>query len=289
VRDPNPWLKQTTASLTYLSVKKICLLCLACLGLCLTAQALSQGMTTTAVKAELGQPISSMEMDDRTIWIYADARKLEFESGKLVRENGLTLQAATSDKAAPQGLLSDSRSTELEIKIPIARDNMTITESIESEELTAENLSEVYNFSAINKDLGSAIENYENTHNTPATDKARNHLRDVLIGFILELVLTCIVLKVAFNLSGAPCLFHQIALLSLAVALVGATLEYLLSIGLFNPIRIGLSFIILLTLIRQMTDVRDWATAIRITITARLISIALMWLSFAGLMVLFSL
>ncbi|MGZ0707340.1 hypothetical protein ACWPKO_03265 [Coraliomargarita sp. W4R53] len=264
-------------------MKYFSLLCLACLCLCLHAQALTQGMTIKAVEAEIGKPISQMEIGNRAILIYPDQRKLEFRSGKLVRENGLEIKTLVADLPPEDSIPAPAA------ELPVARHDVSLSKSIESEEFSAENLSQVYDMGAINQELGSAIENYEHTHNTSKTATENDHLRDVLIGFILEVVLTCIVLQVAFNLSGFPCLFHQIALLSLIVALVGATLEYLLSIGLFNPIRIGLSFIVLLLLIRQLTDVREWATAIRIAILARFISLALMWLSFAGIMVLFGL
>lgn len=180
-------------------------------------------------------------------------------------------------------------SSELQLDMPSTSNGMTITESIKAEELNSEKLGEMYQLNSANQDLGAAIDNYEDGHNASSKSKRQEHLRDLLIGFILEVLLTCAVLQVAFSLTGFPCLFHQIALLSLTVALAGAGLDYTLSIGLFNPIRIGLSFILLLLLIRQFTDVREWATAIRIALLARFISLALMWLSFAGLMVLFGL
>ncbi|WPJ94524.1 hypothetical protein SH580_13895 [Coraliomargarita algicola] len=264
-------------------MKYFFLICLNCLALGLSAHALSKGMSVQAVEAEIGKPISSMEIADRSILIYADQRKLEFKAGKLVSENGVEL------KAPAASLLNTQSTAELKIDIPVIRNDMTITESIQVEENNAEKLNELYNFNEINDSLDAALENYEHASHTRHGNQARDHMRDVLIGFILEVVLTCIVLQIAFSLSGFPCLFYQIASLSLAVAVIGAGLEYLLYIGLLNPIRIGLSFLLLLILIRQLTDVREWATAIRIAVLARSISIALMWLSFAGLMMLFGL
>ncbi|HBR92606.1 MAG TPA: hypothetical protein DEA90_00400 [Opitutae bacterium] len=267
-------------------MKYFLLIFLSCLGLNLFAQNLIPGMSPQAVEAKIGKPISTMEIADRSVIIYADQRKLEFKSGKLVSENGVKLQAPTAS------LLNAQDNSELKIDIPVIRNDMTITESIQAEEQAADQLDQLdqlYNFGGINDNLDAAIENYESAHTSSPTNQAREHLRDVLIGFILEIIITYIVLQIAFNLSGFPCLFYQIASLSLAVAVVGAGLDYLLSIGLLNPIRLGLSFMLLLILIRQFTDVREWATAIRIAILARMISIALMWLSLAGLMVLFGL
>lgn len=173
--------------------------------------------------------------------------------------------------------------------MPAANKDLTITESARVDELTTEDIGQSYNFAAMSQDLSEAIENDEQAQNTPQTDLARAHLRDVLIGFILEVIITLTVLQIAFSVSGFPSLFRQIALLSLAVALAGAMLDYFLYIGLLNPIRIGLSFVILLVLIRQMTDVREWATAIRIALLARLISLGVMWLALAGMIALFGL
>jgi heme/copper-type cytochrome/quinol oxidase subunit 4 len=264
-------------------MKPYYLLFLGCLAFCLTAQGLTKGMTEQEVKAELGKPASQMGIGERTIWIYADQRKLEFASGKLIRENGLELKNPDDT----QSMLNDNTRGRTQIEIPSTRKDLTITESARSEVMTAKDIGQHYSLAALSDDLSEALEQYEEARNTPATNQARQHIRGVLIGFILELVITMIVLQIAFSLSGFPSLFRQIVLLSLAVALAGAMLEYFLLISLLNPIRIGLSFMILLVLIRQMTDVREWATAIRIALLARFISLGLLWLAFAGVMVLF--
>ncbi len=196
---------------------------------------------------------------------------------------------AAKAEATVNSLLRDSKDKETKIEIPVTRNDMTITESYQIGELTAENIGANYDLDKISNTLSEALENDAASHSASGQADARIHLRNVLIGFILEIILTIIVLQIAFSLSGFPFLFYQIALLGLAVALAGAALEYFLLIGLFNPIRIGLSFIILLILIRQLTDVREWATAIRIAILARIISLGLMWVAFAGVMVAFGL
>lgn len=211
-------------------MKPFYLLCLACLGLCLTVQGLTLGMTELEVQTASGKPVPQVEIGD-----------------------------------------------------------LTITESQRSEALTTKDIGQYYNFAAISNELSDALEQYEEAQNTPATNLARQHIRNVLIGFILEVAISSIVLQIAFLLSGFPCLFRQIALLSIAAALAGAILEYFLHFGLLNPIRVSLSFLILLVLIRQLTDVREWATAIRIALLARFISLGLLWLAFAGIMVIFGL
>lgn len=198
---------------------------------------------------------------------------------------GLCLQAQTKDNSAST---QDSLTT-LEMEIPTARGNLTITESAQIESISEQDIGANYDFGEIGEALSGKLENDEAAHSRSGYTNARIHLRDVLIGFILEIVLTMVVLAIAFSLIGFPFLVYQIGLLSLAMALSGAALHYLLFIGLFNPIRIGLSFVILLILIKQFTDVRGWATAIRIAILVRLISLGLMWLALAGTMAIFGL
>jgi heme/copper-type cytochrome/quinol oxidase subunit 4 len=178
---------------------------------------------------------------------------------------------------------------QLEMDVTQLNKDLTITESTQSAKNGPSEIGANYDFSELGDSLTKALEKDEASHSNTRTTDARSHLRNTLIGFILELTITIIVLLTSFSLCGFPTLFYQIGLLSLAVALVGAGMNYFLSIGLANPIRIGLSFITLLILIRQLTDVREWATAIRISLIARLISLALMWLSFAAIMASFSL
>ena len=201
----------------------------------------------------------------------------------------LTFISISLHAQAPAGPTEPSSKDELGVQLPLSSNGMTITESSQIEALTEQDIGANYDLGKISNALSEALENDAVSHNTAKRNDARIHLRDVLIGFILEVVLTIIVLAIAFSLSGFPYLFHQIALLGIATALVGAALEYFLFIGLLNPIRIGLSFILLLILIRQFTDVREWSTAIRITLVARLISLGLMWAAFAGVMMAFGL
>ena len=58
--------------------------------------------------------------------------------------------------------------------------------------------------------------------------------------------------------------------------------------GPLSPIRSVAGLIVLILLIRPLTDVREWATAIKIAVIARLVSIAVLWLAMIGLSMLFS-
>ena len=178
---------------------------------------------------------------------------------------------------------------DLDIDIPVMRDEMTITESTQIEELKTEDIGKDYNFRSISEDFSQALEDYNRTEGRPHTNKVRKQMRDAMLGLALEFVITLIVLQIALSLSGFPCLFWQIALLALTVAIPGGLMDYFYSFSLLNPIRMALSFILLLALIRPLSDVREWATAIRIVLIARSISIVLVWLAFTGVMVLFEL
>ncbi len=73
------------------------------------------------------------------------------------------------------------------------------------------------------------------------------------------------------------------------MAASGAIFSWFFGGDPFSLIRISLSFFVLLLSIRQVTDVREWSTAIGIAIASRIISILVMWLLFAGGMMLFAL
>jgi hypothetical protein len=166
---------------------------------------------------------------------------------------------------------------------------LTITESAGDLKRESGEGTETYDYGKVTQDFEAALKEYESAGKKTPAEAKREHIAGVLIGFILEVLITLFVLKIAFQVCGFPVFWHQIILLSLAIGLAGAMLEYVLHAGLLNPVRIGLSFILLLILIRQMTDVREWATAIKIALTARLISIVVLWLCLAGLMMLFGL
>jgi hypothetical protein len=204
------------------------------------------------------------------------------ELGLLTKDDANLTEPTDSDRASDTTPLIED-----ELGLPVMRDQLTITESSQELAASQEEISESY--VKMMQDIASTLENYEASKGSAQNAQARNPLLHILIGFIIEVIVTLIVLKIAFQLCGFPSLFRQIIPLSLSVAVVGAFVGIVLHVGLFNPIRIGLSFIILLILIRAITDVREWATAIQIALTARLVSIGMMWLAFAGMMALFGL
>ncbi len=299
-----------------MKVFSLCLL--ACFCFFAQASALTKGMSIRAVEKELGKPESKLSMGSKDILNYSDAGKLEFVNGALTSVNGVLLSAsATAPKAieqvkpAPAALAVNEASiptapapseapvstapaeAPIKAEIPESSNDLTIngiTQSIQGQEtLSVDEIAEGgYNYTKIAQDLESTIthESEEDVAQEP-TSPENERLASILIGFIIEVVVTLIVLKVAFQVVGFPALWRQLILLSLAVALASAMVSYALHFGSMNPVSMGVSFIVLLLLIRQMTDVREWATAIQIAITARIVSIVLMWVAFAGVMMLF--
>lgn len=256
------------------------LFCLVC-----PVSALTQGMTPKQVERELGKPISELSAGGKTIYNYEKEGQLIFIKNALVSADGISLPAPASKVPAPATTTKDAPI--LKVDLPDMRSVQTIGEITLNEDTSIESIAENgYEYSQMADELEQSINHYESkSDRAPQTESER--LIHILIGFIIEVVITLIVLKIAFSMSGFPALWRQLILLSMAVALGGAMVDYILHAGIYNPVRNGLSFILMLLLIRQMTDVREWATAIKIAITARLVSIAVMWLAFAGLLAVF--
>ena len=223
------------------------------------------------------QKASSPAVDD-------DARSILTSS-----EEGLTESTTTSDfdlttTAAAAGSTSFIEDT---LGLPIMRDQLTITESAQEVSMGPEDIDSSYG--KMMQAFAATLEDYETGARRRDATRELNPLIAALIGFIVEIIITLIVLKIAFRFSDYRFRFQQILPLSIAVAVVGALLGTTLEIGRFNPARIGLSFIIMLVLLRLMTDVHEWATVIQMTLTTRLVSLGMTWLVFMGMMVLFGL
>lgn len=109
-------------------------------------------------------------------------------------------------------------------------------------------------------------------------DSPRQGLREIVIAFSVEILVTLFVLSITFQICGFPCAFRQLFSLSLAVALFGAVLDTLISLPLLHPLRALAGLVILIGLIRPFTEVAMWSTAVKIGIITRLISLAIIWL-----------
>jgi hypothetical protein len=246
-------------------------------------------MSVREVEKELGKPDSRMAAGNQEILNYANEGKLLFVGGALSAIDGVLLidpALKPAESESPRETVQSD--TQLLEALPSINEDQTITQSAQQYTTTlSEQFAEDYDYTKISSELEDSIKDYEaeSRRNNAPTELER--LTSILIAFSIEVVITLIVLKIAFQVCGFPALWRQLIPLSIAVALAGAMVSYVFHVGSLNPVSIGLSFILLLILIRQMTDVREWTTAIQIAVTARLVSIVLMWLAFAGAMVLF--
>jgi hypothetical protein len=267
----------------------------------LKADGLKHGMSMEEVRIELGHPESTMEVGSKQIQIYQDGTRLEFQNGELIGRNGtpLSIQQKTSIKPAPTPEPTVAPTPEprieegslLDTEVIQPEKDLTITASFQLEEQDLSKIGENYesNHAAALKRMEKELQSEAALMDREQSSTLADRLVMIGISFGIEVVVTWIVLSIAFSLSGFPSVIRQLVLLSLAVAVVGALLDFVLQAGLLNPVRSGAGFLVLLILIRQVTDVREWATAIKIAILARIISIALMWGIMVGLFTLFSL
>ena len=165
--------------------------------------------------------------------------------------------------------------------LPVMRDQLTITESAQEGTLDLEDIDSSYG--KMMQDFAATLE--DNSRGIGKRAPKRHKLLDILIGFIIEAAATLIVLKVAFLMAEFRYRSYQIVPICLAVALVGAVLNFFFDISLLSPIQIGLNSFIMLMLIRLMTEAHEWAIALQITFVAQFVTIALAWLAFTGMTV----
>jgi len=248
-------------------------------------KALSRGMSIEDVQVELGRAESTMEIGDREVLIYADGTRLEFVDGKLIKENEELLppeiETAASKPLADNPLIKPE-------EIVRQREGKTIGASVQPKNVDRSGLGEDYGGNQSLESLEAEINAGQINGDPQSGGPQRNLLQKVAITFGIEIVVTFIVLSIAFQISGFPSVFRQLLLLSLAVALAGALLDTVLRMDPLNPVRSAAGLLVLVLLIRPLTDVREWATAIKIAIIARLVSIAVIWLAMIALRMLFS-
>ena len=276
-------------------MKALAITILTFLGLLLPMSALTEVMSIQVVEDEWSQTAPGMPTASSESLLNSNSPPLKFPVDALQGVNGLGLSTGpasplhlTGAHLAPDSPpQQDAHLMDTDLELSPTWNPRTIIQSSQALATPAEAISERYR--KMISAAGSTLQNDGNNQEDSQQTLTQNPLLDLLITVIIEAAITLIVLHIAFQISGFPRLARQIIPLSLALALVGALLDTVLQMGLFNPIRIGLSFIILPMLIRVMTDVREWATAIKIGLTARLISIGIMWLAFTAMMVLLEL
>ncbi|MFT5623357.1 MAG: hypothetical protein ACI9FZ_001291 [Bacteroidia bacterium] len=163
----------------------------------------------------------------------------------------------------------------------LMRDQLTITESAHGSSVGTEGLDVGYAKKI--QDFATALDDDTAEFNINQKSKEMNPLLGILIGFIIEVVITLIVLRITFLLGDFRYHFSQVLPISLVVGFVGIFSHITLGISLFNPIQIALSSLVMLMMIRFITEAHEWADALKITFLARVVTIGLAWLAFAGM------
>lgn len=250
-----------------------------------SGQSLSAGMSVEAVKTEIGRPESTMALGSKEVLIYPDGTRLEFTGGKLVKENDTVLTG--SPQAEPKPTAKSTEPLMDTSSFLQKREIKTVSGSEQASDVEGSQTS-------INSPYSDVLKNIEDIINLDAPGSTnrqtgQQRLTALLIGFGLEFAVTLIVISLAFRISGFPSVFWQMLSLSLAVALVSALIDFVLGSDALNPVRSVAGLLVLIVLIRQLTDVREWATAIKIAVICRIVSFAIIWVLMIGATMLFSL
>ena len=169
------------------------------------------------------------------------------------------------------------------LELPLMREQLTITESAEGSAVDVEGLDFIYGKKV--QEFATALDDNAMEFSISKRSQQRHPLLEILIGFIIEVVITLVILKITFLVGEFRFCLSQVLPISLTVGFVGAFLHLTLGISLLNPMQIALSFLIMLMLIRFMTEAHEWADALKITLVARLVTTCLFWLAATGMSV----
>jgi hypothetical protein len=165
--------------------------------------------------------------------------------------------------------------------LPVMRDRLTITESSQGVSFEIDTVESGYEIMMQN--FSAALEGGTATH-SELIETANNHLlMDITLHFIIEVLITLLVLKIAFSIHGFRFRLHEILPISIAPAFIGTLLNFTLNLSLLNPVRIGISFIIMLVMLRIMTEAHKWLTSLQVTLIACVLAIGTAWLITEGM------
>jgi len=193
------------------------------------------------------------------------------------------LGPSATDEADPSAETETTHFIGDTFETSLVRDQLTITESAEASSADIEELNLIYGKKV--QEFAATLNDNTVEFSTSKRTQGRHPLLDILIGFSIEVVITLIILKITFFVCGFRFLLFQVLPISLIVASVGAILQLTLGISLLNPMQIALSSLIMLLLIRLITEAYEWADALKITLVARLVTIVLFWLVVTGMSV----
>jgi hypothetical protein len=178
---------------------------------------------------------------------------------------------------------------ELGLELPLTKNDQTITESGETANRTTDNIIDGYNFSKISKNISEELDPMDNQQRAGNWTQGERLLRDCLVGFIIEATFTSLVLSIVCLLLGATDAYFRIVSCGFIIAFIGATLGFALRIELLNPLRVILSFVILVPLVQWFVDIGKWSMVILISVITRVVTLAMILAAYSGASVLFGL
>ncbi|MGJ8639357.1 MAG: hypothetical protein ACSHYA_08180 [Opitutaceae bacterium] len=231
------------------------------------------GDSADALIKEIGRPESTLERGYKKVFIYEDGSRFVFINDSLVSLNGKNL-ISTASVTTPwkDDQTAESKSDQTQQPEDSVGLDDPVTADANSLQETADDLDFDYSYE------------YTDDYSEPT---AKERALKIFLIFIVEWIITLTVLKITFQLTGFPCIWRQLIVLSSVVAFSGLIVNVLIPEEMASTVRASVGFIVLLLTIRKFTDVREWATAIKIAITARVVSFLLEIVIVGGLFLLF--
>jgi hypothetical protein len=187
--------------------------------------------------------------------------------------DGAFSQLGTVQSAAP---LEEAG---LEIGVAKPNRNMTITESADFENLGLEETGGDFHFDTIDESVSEALTEYAaGQREVETAGKDREVLRDLLLTAVIECLLIAIVLHITLGVGGFSGAFGRAVATGAGVAIAGGTIGYSLQTGLFDPLRIAVSFLVLALLLKGLLKLERWGRVFRTAVPVLIISLGLVWL-----------
>ncbi|HAV11977.1 MAG TPA: hypothetical protein DCX06_00565 [Opitutae bacterium] len=240
-------------------------------------------MSARELRIEMGKPQSTLEKDGVKTLTYVDGKRYVFHDDALHSINGVPLNKASA-AASPASPSPKPKA----VSDPLAAGNQPILGTEPAIEPLREtpNISETMEPTGdtlLGSDYEQAQEGLDYTYQDydddayydvePPTPQER--ALAIILTFIFETIVVFIVLKLAFHFTGFPALWRQLVLLSLTVAFASTVINIILPAEFSGLIDDGLGFFILMIMVRQLTDVREWTTAISIAVAATVVKFIL--------------
>lgn len=244
---------------------------------CAQGQVFTPGTSLESVQSALGPAQAKVEDGSKEVLVYADGTRLEFIDGKLISPDNLPQSSATTPTSQAMPPAEPLIRAE---NIVAPREQQTISANSDSNDIDFTRIAE----NSRGRQILAGLEaDLQAENNSQGRAQPQQRLKEIALGFAIELLITLLLLNITFQVSGFTPGQGPLILLSLALALVGALLDTLIQAGPFHPVRAVAGFAVLLVLIPALTPARKWAGALKIAAVVRIASTLCFWLLQMGL------